>query len=132
MKKLEVMKKLDALKVRSAWNKGVREYARDFLDGLTDTDVNELMQTKSWKELRAYLLNGAPNWNEYSWGGCALIYDEDIAERLCNPTELKRTRGGRRRPNSREQWLDTQERALRQAAWMLARAMDIEPNTWRD
>ena len=40
------------------------------------------------------LLNGADDWSQYSWGGCSLIYDGDIAERLCTPSELKKTRHG--------------------------------------
>ena len=62
------------------------------------------------------MLNGAQDWNKYSWGGSSLIYDGDIAERLCTPSELKKTRNGERRPNGREEWLDTQARALHQAA----------------
>lgn len=49
-------------------------------------------------------------------GGCSLIYDSDIAERLCCPSELRKTHNGERRPNSKEEWLDTQARALTQAA----------------
>ena len=70
----------------------------------------------SRKELEEWLLNGASTWGEYSWGGSALIYNGDVAKRLCNPSELKRTHNGERRPNSREEWLDTQARALAQAA----------------
>lgn len=67
------------------------------------------------------LLNGASDWSAYSWGGCSLIYNGDIAARLCAarlccPSELKKTREGERRPNSREEWLDVQARALSQAA----------------
>jgi hypothetical protein len=62
------------------------------------------------------LLNGAADWNQYSWDGCSLCYDGQIAERLCTPSELKKTRHGERRPNSREEWLDTQARALFQAS----------------
>lgn len=40
----------------------------------------------------------------------------DIAELLCSPSELKRKKYGERRPNSREEWLDVQARALAQAA----------------
>lgn len=43
------------------------------------------------------------------------MYDGDIAAALCTPSELKKTRNGDRRPNSREEWLDVQARALRQA-----------------
>ena len=65
------------------------------------------------------LLNGADNWAQYSWGGCSFIYDGYIADRLCTPSEWKKTNGGLRRPNKNELWLDVQARALRQAAWML-------------
>lgn len=60
-------------------------------------------------------LNGSRDWSEYSWGGSALVYDGDIAAALCTPSELKKTRNGERRPNSREEWLDVQARALYQA-----------------
>lgn len=62
------------------------------------------------------MMNGAKNWKEYSYGGCALIYDKDIAETLCTPSELKRKRGGELQPNSTETWLDVQARALYQAS----------------
>ena len=76
------------------------------------------------------MLNGARDWNAYSWGGSALIYDGDIAERLCTPSELKRTRHGERRPNSREEWLDTQARALYQACNRVSRLyrQEVESN----
>lgn len=67
------------------------------------------------------MLNGADSWSQYSWGGSALIYDGDIAERLCSPSEYKRSREGERRPNSQEEWLDVQARALFQAANMIIR-----------
>ena len=104
---------------RSAWDKGVTAYALDLLDGLQESvdcgalDSADLIAPKG---LQNALLNGAGSWSEYSWGGCSLIYNSDIAERLCTPSELKKTRNGERRPNSREEWLDTQARALFQAA----------------
>jgi len=61
------------------------------------------------------LLNGATNWDSYCYGGFALIYDEDIAEALCTPSELKRTNSGRNDPNPRETWMDVQARAYFQA-----------------
>lgn len=106
-------------KQRSAWDKGVTAYALELVEQL-DEQINdgyfeELDLTES-KKVWAALLNGAADWSQYSWGGCSLIYDSDIAERLCCPSELKKTRNGERRPNSREEWLDTQARALFQAA----------------
>ena len=71
-------------------------------------------------DLKRELLNGATNWREYSYGGCALIYDADIAERLCSPSEYRKTRQGERAPNARETWLDVQARALGQASSLIA------------
>ena len=104
---------------RSAWDKGVTAYALDLLDGLQESidcgafDSADLIAPKV---LHKALLNGAGSWSEYSWGGCSLICDSDIAERLCTPSELKKTRNGERRPNDREEWLDVQTRAIYQAA----------------
>ena len=111
MMKKELMEKIENVKANSAWKEGVKNYAVDLVDGL---EIDELPET--WEELKALLLNGAENWNQYSWGGCALIYDCDIAELLCSPSELKRKKYGELKPNSREEWLDVQARALAQAA----------------
>jgi hypothetical protein len=95
---------------RSAWSRGVKEYAVELVESLEDgADLsNEVMLQKA-------LLNGASSWAQYSEGGCALVYNADIAERLCSPSELKRCKGGMLPPNSRETWLDCQSRALWQA-----------------
>ena len=71
--------------------------------------------------LKSALLNGAETWAQYSYGGCALVYDSDIAERLCSPSEYKRKRGGELAPSSCESWLDCQARALSQAARLISR-----------
>lgn len=106
---------MEASKERSAWRRGVQAYAVELVDNLEDRAAYE-DRTPAPEEVREWLLNGARNWSEYSWGGSALIYDSDIAARLCCPSELKRTSHGERRPNSREEWLDVQARALHQAA----------------
>lgn len=115
---------IESEKQRSAWDKGVTKYALEMVGQLGE-QINggyfeELDLTES-KKVRAALLNGAANWSQYSWGGCSLIYDGDIAKRLCCPSELKKTRNGERRPNSREEWLDVQTRALYQAANRICR-----------
>ena len=104
----DVVAVLGARRDRSAWDRGVTAYALDMLEELEVTELTA-------RTVERTLLNGAPTWRDYSWGGCALIYDRDIAERLCCPSELRRTRGGERRPNAREEWLDTQARACFQA-----------------
>ena len=115
---------IESEKQRSAWNKGVTQYALEMVEQLGE-QINggyfEELDLSDSKKVLAALLNGAANWKQYSWGGCSLIYDSDIAERLCCPSELKKTRNGERRPNSREEWLDVQARALFQAANRICR-----------
>lgn len=104
---------------RSAWSKGVTEYALELLDSLAEGIEGGYYYADDIaapRVLEKNLLNGAADWSAYSWGGCSLIYDADIAERLCTPSELKKTRNGERKPNAREEWLDCQARALYQAA----------------
>ena len=116
MKNYEYIKnKLLNRKDRSAWDKGVTIYALELLDEIKESIDYNGKEPETMEELKNIALNGAANWDEYSWGGCSLIYNGDIAERLCTPSELKKTRNGERRPNSREEWLDVQTRALRQA-----------------
>ena len=109
--------------VHSARNRGVKSYAVDLLNELTENIQGGYIDPEDLYSpalLKKALLNGAADWAQYSWGGCSLIYDGDIAERLCTPSELKRKRGGDLQPNSRETWLDVQARALYQAArWII-------------
>lgn len=121
---------LKARRNRSAWDKGVTAYALELLDSVRERAAYEGRVPVSVAELKEYALNGARNWEQYSYGGLALICDRDIAERLCCPSELKRVKGGDRDPNPRETWLNTQARALHQAfvrlrdAWRFARAYE--------
>ena len=111
MKKKQLLAAVSAHKAgRSAWSRGVKAYAVELVEGLDDSaDLsNEVMLQKE-------LLNGASSWREYSEGGCALCYNSDIAERLCPPSTVKRTKWGMRAPNGRENWLEVQARALWQA-----------------
>ena len=102
-----------ATPAHSAWRRGVKAYALEMIEGAEG-------ELSAVADLKKELLNGAANWREYSYGGCALIYDADIAERLCAPSEYAKTRQGERAPNSRETWLDCQARALGQAATLIA------------
>ena len=124
----EIKKNLETRKDRSAWNKGVTVYALEMLDDVAENIDYDGKEPETRAELKEKALNGATDWSQYSWGGSSLIYDCDIAERLCTPSELKKTRGGERRPNSREEWLDTQARALYQAFRRLAIAWETANN----
>ena len=111
----DLMIRLEALTASSTWGKGVKAYALE----LAESAEVELTRENVSKEL----LNGADNWNEYSYGGCALIYDSDIAERLAGEGILKVTKNGEFPPNDKETWLDAQARALKQAYGLIIRAL---------
>lgn len=120
MKNIEkLIKALEKRTDRSAWAKGVNGYAEEIAENIKEAAEYEGREPESIEELNEWMLNGARDWSAASWGGCYEIYDEDIAKRLCTPSELKKTRDGECRPNSREEWLDVQARALYQAAQII-------------
>ena len=118
MKKQELLNKLKKLTPRSAWSRAVVSDAVDLVDSL---DCSEIPNT--WEELKKMLLNGAADWSAYSYGGCALVYNEDIAKHYCTPSELRRVTHSdgtiSDRANARENWLDVQARALTHSARLI-------------
>lgn len=119
MKEMQkIRERLAAFKARSAWVKGVKEIAECLLD-----KYEEIAQYREGSDpvpplTEKTVLNGANSWEQYCYGGCAMIYDREIAKTLCTPSELRRTDFGRKAPNSRETWMDVQVRAHVQA-WEL-------------
>ena len=112
----EIREAISAKNPRYAWNKGVKAYKLEFLDLVKE--YRRLGEDDEVQEVTlAELLNGAKNWEQYSYGGCSLIYDEDIAERLCPPS-MQKEKDHRRRVTP---WLDVQARALSEAATALIR-----------
>lgn len=116
----EIRARLEAVKTRSCWDRGVKGFAlnllRSYIDICECCDNNGRPIPELNEET---LLNGADDWNAYCYGGGALIYDGDIAKNLCTPSELKRTDNGNKAPNDREGWQDVQARAYFQAYRML-------------
>ena len=111
----EIREAIKERKARSAWNRGVKEYMQEFLDHVKDDrklDENDEVAPVSVKEL----LNGAKSWQQYSEGGCSLVYNGDICERLCPPSVIRCKNEGELPPNSGENWIDVQARALAVAA----------------
>jgi len=113
----EIREDIENSPARSAWKRGVRDFAVDLFDfyakeckHLSDGDV----LTEHVKN--ADLLNGADDWNAYSWGGNALVYNCDICAALCSPSEQKKYRDGELRYKHGEEWLDVQARALLSAS----------------
>ena len=114
----ELIYKLENQKTRSKWDKGVVNYSIMILEKIQD-DHDQINDNITFNDLEVLLLNGAENWSRYSWGGNALIYNEDIAKMLATPFELKKCNNGEKRPNRKEEWLDTQARALTQAFYKI-------------
>lgn len=111
MKVIDIRNVIESLPAeRSAWRRGVRQYAMDLIEDLSD------FQDITLENRREVLLNGAVSWKEWAYGGCGLVFDWDIAERLCAPSELHKKRGGELPPNAKETWLDVEARAVGQAA----------------
>lgn len=111
--------KIEQVKARSAWERGVRDYALDLVKDLHDNMLCGWHTSNDFSNrqlMEKAMLNGAKSWSQYSKGGCSLCYDGQIAERLCAPWELRKTDNGRKAPNPRESWLDVQSCALSQAA----------------
>ena len=114
----ELIHKLENQKARSKWQKAVIIYSVMLLENIQD-DHDRINDDITFNDLEVLLLNGAKNWSRYSWGGNALISNEDIAKMLATPSELKKTCNGKKRPNRKEEWLDTQARALTQAFYKI-------------
>ena len=112
MRKELIIRELENMKrrfARSAWDKGVYDYAFDILEPLGDELENVNADT---------LMNGVNTWTTYSYGGCALICDDDIAKRMCTPSEYKKylNAGLNSKLSDSDYWLgNVQTRALFQA-----------------
>lgn len=101
---------------KSAWSAGVDLYVEELKETLNWYVQNvEPVDDYSFGDLLKVCLNGADNWRHYSWSGCSLCYNYDIAQRLCSPSEFKKRHYGAYRPNQNEEWLDVQAMALAQA-----------------
>lgn len=110
MLKQNLLAAIKAVKANSTWTKAVKADAIDLLENnIVDNNIDNI------NLLQKALLNGAANWQQYSESGFALCYNKAIAEHYCTSSELKKVNYGQKQPNSRENWLDLQARALHQA-----------------
>lgn len=114
---------IEYIKRRSAWDKGVKMYALELLENYSEM-LDYAKETGDYapRFIESTLLNGANDWTAYSEGGLSLVYDRDIAERLCSPSELKRktSRNGWILEPNQDETCKVQGRALAQA-WRLLR-----------
>ena len=82
----EMMDYISANTGRSGkWSEGVKEYAFELLgrmdEAISDGEFNA-DDIDNPAKLHTFLLNGAESWEQYSKGGCSLVFDEDIKNRL--------------------------------------------------
>jgi len=109
--RIRTLQSINARKSRSAWGRAVNEYAYELAESIEDG--------KEFKDINSFaieLLNGACDWREYSEGGCSLISDYEIAERLCTPSEFKKKKQGELPPSRGMSWIELQARALSMAS----------------
>ena len=79
-----VANEVEKAKTRSAWSRGVKAYALDLLANFYDwSEYNEREgeELPTLDEVTA--LNGAKDWSAWAYGGCGLVYDAYICDRLC-------------------------------------------------
>ena len=108
----ELRKLVEEIPNTSAYKRGIKKYTDELLDNLEEMARIYKRLPKDENELESWLLKGARNWEEYSYGGRSLKYNRQIAERLCTPSQFRKKDGGRLAPNSRESWFDLQIMAL--------------------
>lgn len=114
-----IRESIESVRSRSAWDKGVKTFALDLLDKYDDLCLYYEQDGQACPDFcLSTVLDGAKDWEQYCYGGKALIYDGDIARALCTPSELSRNDYGSKSPNGTELWMDVQVRAYYQA-WNL-------------
>lgn len=123
-------------KARSAWEKGVFSYAVEMVENVQNDSIMSREQYAEKHDVGDFLnhvggrgINMNAFWtvddrikvrhlsNDASWGGNFEMYNDDVVKRLCTPGEIKKYESGRMQygPNSKEQWIDVQSRAVNQA-----------------
>lgn len=123
----EIKEKLEKRNKGSVWKRAVKEDAIRLLDYFVEYySINEGENVNFDVPNFAELRQGAKDWVQFSYGGCAYVWDTDIAQHYCTPSELKKVQdkeGGVKKPNSKENWLDVQARALFQAEYLIREAL---------
>jgi len=123
----QLLTALKKYKPRSAWDKGVRWYAIQFVkhsdDGWVRTDWSA--NIPDIYEFERKSLKGYKKWSDFvSSGAGGQISTYKVAKRLLTPSEFRRVRtkdGDWRDPNPYEDWSDLEGRALYQAFELIKR-----------
>lgn len=115
------LQSINARKSRSAWGRAVNEYACELAERIEDGK-----EFKDINSIAIELLNGACDWCKYSEGGCSLISDYEIAERLCPPSKFKKKKYGELPPYRGMSWIALQGRALCAASYVVKSHLKIK------
>jgi len=114
-----IRSELENLPASNHWTKGVKAYAIDMFEEIVNS--GELVSVKNISEKD--LLDGAKNWNEYSWHGRTVCYDH-IIRKILDPNDS----GEQARSTDGKAWLDVQAEALEQATKILLRTINNRYN----
>lgn len=118
----KVSEKLNALKPRSAWDKGIISYA----DMLLTRYKDELMVCEEPRMYsRELALCGASSWLHFSEGGMGLGYPNRICEALLPPSQVKK-RISKDGPGPGVTWHEFEARALSMAHCLLIELFTAE------
>lgn len=113
MKRLDIIKRLQERRYVGKFNGAITTYAIEMLE---DIDYIEELNKINCQKL---MLNGAENAYKYSESGMSLIYDEDIAQRLATPSQIKKFK---RYTN----WIQMQGRAIELALYRVQLILEEE------
>ena len=84
-----IIEAIEKQEPKSQDHKARRLYALEMLAGLAE-NKGAVYQWDNLRQNVIDMLNGAENWQQYNDGGCSLVYNRDIAERIMTPSEFKR------------------------------------------
>lgn len=99
----------------------LKDYCHELLDRLED--IIEYQYCENVTE--RLLLNGADDWYKYSWGGCSLVYNYDLAKRLLTADEFEEWKASDDTDFHGENLLDIQAELLKIAYRTISDFWDI-------
>lgn len=113
-----VRKAIEAINARSAWDRGVKAYALDILSEFDEwREFSESQGVEAPELNERTALNGAKDWHQWAEGGCGLVYNYAIAERLYTPARVARLPKG-------FDYLAEETRAVKRAWRLISRTIE--------
>lgn len=80
----ELIKTIENEQPKSQYEKAKKYYALEICDNIKNhyNFRNLDKNLENVENLQEYAMNGADSWSQYSWGGCSLVYNEDILQNI--------------------------------------------------